>query len=903
MECYRLARPTDALSRFQRDLRQSGFEPCLTRDVQDTTNGDSVAMPSDTRYAIRTAQLPRQPTPFIGRSQELAEIADLLTNPTCRLLTLIGPGGIGKTRLALEAASRSAAIVDRVVFVTLQSVPDRDMIVPTIAESLQFALSGSADPRVQLLNFLRDKNLLLVIDNFEHVLDGVDLLTDLLQAAPELKLLVTSREVLNVQEEWLYSVRGMDVPPNEDSGDSAHYSAVQLFVERARRVRHNFVLADEQQAVGRICQLVEGMPLAIELAAAWTRTLPCAAIATEIEHNLAFLTTNLRNIPERHRSMRAVFDHSWKLLSAEEQQVFRCLSIFRGSFQYAAAAQVASASLSILAALVDKSLLRSDTDGRYQIHELLRQFAEEQLNALPEEAARTRAQHCAYYADFLAARTADMSGGRQREATIEINAELANIRAAWQCAVEEVNVEAIHKCYFVLDLFYTFRSRYREDADLLGQAAHCLQHAPPTDLASITLGSILIALGYVQIRLGQLEQARNLFEQGQALHARFSIPQPPGPGYDSQLGLGLLAMIQGDYAEAARFGAAMLRLSEMHQHTANLPYAWYLLANAALAQGQYETAQHYAQQAYAAVQVSQDRWFMAYCLNDLGQVACALGKYAEARQHYQASYAIREEFDDSEGMAVALNRLGHVAIRQQDYAEAQHLYERSLAIYQQIGDRGGLATALNGLGVTACGRGAYAEARQAFSQALTIASDIRYIPLILTLLTNASELLLHAGSPEWAVELLVFTLRHPASDRETNDRAQHLLIRGEAACTSDVFASATQRGQLADLDTVVARLLVELAALEAQAITGSSAGPVSASPGLPVSQSLVEPLTEREREVLQLIADGLSNQAIADELVISVGTVKWYTRQIYGKLGVQTRTQAVARARAVGLLG
>jgi hypothetical protein len=277
--------------------------------------------------------LPPQPTPFIGRENELRELTDLLADPACRLLSLVGPGGIGKTRLAIELANRQrAAFAEGICFVALHAVDSATLLIPAIAEALQRRLIGPGALGDQLLAALERRQLLLLLDNFEHLLEGADLLSAICAAAPGVTLLVTSREALKVQEEWRYPLTGLDIPVTSHPQHIAECSSVQLFVERARRVRRSSVLEAEQDAAARICQLVAGVPLAVELAATWTASLSCSDIAAEIERNIAFLTASMRNLPERHRSMRAVFEHSWQRLSEQERAIFMQLAIFRGSF-------------------------------------------------------------------------------------------------------------------------------------------------------------------------------------------------------------------------------------------------------------------------------------------------------------------------------------------------------------------------------------------------------------------------------------------------------------------------------------------------------------------------------------------------------------------------------------------
>ena len=356
--------------------------------------------------------LPTSVTSFVGRGRELIEIGVLLGDPACHLLTLVGPGGIGKTRLALEAA-RQLTISDGVYFVSLQPLDLSSLILSAIAEALDFKFLQLGDTQQQLLDYLREKSLLLVLDNFEHLLDGARLVSDILQTARAMKVLTTSREALNLQEEWVYPVKGMPYPEDDQPTNPEDYSAVRLFAQHARQIRADFSLTEEQAGVVRICALVEGMPLGIELAATWVRALSCAEIADEIEHSLDILATSARNAEPRHRTMRVVLEHSWQLLSDAERAVFTKLTVFRGGFSRQAAQAVAGSSLQALSGLVDKSFLRHETNERYDIHELLRQYGEEQLNSPPEEGEWVHAQHSNYYAEFMQQREADLKGQRQ----------------------------------------------------------------------------------------------------------------------------------------------------------------------------------------------------------------------------------------------------------------------------------------------------------------------------------------------------------------------------------------------------------------------------------------------------------------------------------------------------------
>lgn len=597
----------------------------------------------------------------------------------------------------------------------------------------------------------------------------------------------------------------------------------------------------------------------------------------------------------RQRSVQAAFEQSWALLQDEERRAFMSLALFQGGFTREAAEQVAGVTLRVLTALVDKSLVQPETNGRYGMHELLRQYAAGRLSSTAAEAAAQQA-HTRYFVTFLGARLPALIATNQYAATNEIAVELQNIRTAWQRAVALGDVDAIHQAAHPLAVYYIFRGPYHEGATALEQAVVSLRAAAADRPRCIALAGIYVDLAWLYLRLGRLDEARTVLEASQALYTDLDLPPPPGRATDPLLVLADLAMIAGNYAEAARCGEQARRRSEAHGQRTNLPYAWYALTEAALAQGLYDLAQQYAQNAYRAVQVSQDRWYAAYLHSELGHVAVARGVYVEARQHYQASYALREEFGDPQGMAEALGHLGRVAVLQTSYAEATQTYQRICDIYRRTGDRGGLARALNGQGLATCRAGDLAAAQQFMYEAFAIAVELRFITLLLAVLANAAEWLLAVKQPHLAVELLVLILRHSASDRETSDRAQGLLMQAEELTQSDTFVAAITRAQTIDLDSAIARL------------QGALASPLRL-PDLPVADDRQQPvmshtesLTAREQEVLNLIAAGLSNQAIADRLVVSVGTVKWYTDQIYVKLDVHSRTQAVARARALEML-
>ncbi|MBI1878963.1 MAG: NACHT domain-containing protein, partial [Chloroflexi bacterium] len=445
----------------------------------------------------RQHNLPVQATPFVGRERELAELSRQLANPACRLLTLTGPGGIGKTRLALKVAeeqARTGYFLDGVYYVALAALSSANFLVSTLATVLNFTFYSNKDPQLQLLNYLRDKEMLLILDSFEHLLtpswEG-GLLIEIVQRAAGVKLLVTSQQRLNLQGEWVFEIQGLSFPEVGEAALSQpatppaeppeHYSAVQLFLQSAQRVQAGFTLSSvDQPFILRICQLVAGVPLGIELAAAWVRVLSCQDIVREIEQGLDFLSVTHRDLPERQQSLRAVFEHSWRLLSEAEQHILKKLAVFPGGFRREAAEQVAQARLPLLTALSDKSLLRWSAANqnqpieRYEIHELVRQYVLEKLQVDPAATTLGCNQHSAYFAAFLQQREARLQGRQQKVALAEIGQEIENIRAAWGWLLSQPKVAAIEQCLNTLFLFYEIRGWYEEGTDIFAHAAVAL---------------------------------------------------------------------------------------------------------------------------------------------------------------------------------------------------------------------------------------------------------------------------------------------------------------------------------------------------------------------------------------------------------------------------------------------
>ena len=753
--------------------------------------------------------LPAPRTSFVGRSDELASIGRMLDEPDCRMLTLVGPGGVGKTRLALEAAARR---IDRyqhgVHFVPLVGVPAPDLLAPAVAESLQFQIDSahSAIPaRDQLVDYLRERATLLVLDNFEHLLDARDLLTEVIEQAPQVELLTTSRERLQVQSEWVLDVEGLaNGSGNGHAGDSA---AVLLFVDRARQVESGYRLSDEERPhVERVCRLVNGMPLGIELAAAWASTLPCSEIADEIEQNLGFLETTMQDVPERHRSLRAAFDQSWRLLSGGERRVFSRLSVFRGTFARDAAAAVAGAGLAELHGLVSKSLVRRVGLGRFELHELLRQYARERLAAEPEELADARESHARFYLGMLGSRAEALQGKHMMEARDELRVEVDNVRAAAEWAVTHWNAEDARGVLSSLHVFL-FVHGWHEGVKTFAQLIDALEFSPEGPL-DVEATDVLLSARAYQTCLGSLLG----FDERLDAVARACLPVLRERRLSRELGACLLALGVNDgnrdvYAEST---ACLEEAVEVARSVADhlvLAVSLSGLGFVRLLVDDLGWAREAFEESHAVSAELGGPLMLGFALSKLGLLADAEGDYATAIGFHLEARELFARAGDQGGAGYTQSRASMSAYCLGDYEQAMEHAIAGYEGFEQANHRWGMTAALCRLGFAAAALGRFDEAREHLRRALELAREMQATSLLLHAISGVGVLLAREGEDRAAAEVLFFSLGHEAMPATYRQVAQPTLDELQAKLDPEELASAREAAAGLDLDELVSETL------------------------------------------------------------------------------------------------
>jgi predicted ATPase/DNA-binding SARP family transcriptional activator len=805
------------------------------------------------------SHLPTWLTPFVGRRGLVADVRQQLLVPDCRLLALVGPGGSGKTRLAVAAAEGvTDAFPNGVHFVALATVQSPEGIVPTIGQTLGFTFREREDPREQLLQYLRAKTLLLILDNCEHLLSQVEapcadsagitgIICDIAQAAPGVKLLVTSRARLNVEGEQLLPIRGMTLPEEvvADPAEALASSAVQLFAQAALRVQPTFRLSDDNLAqVIAICRRVAGLPLGIVLAAAWLRLLTPAEVVAELEgHGLDFLESDRHDLPDRQRSLRAACDYSWRLLNQREREVLAGLAVFRGGATYTAAQQVTSATLRDLRRLANASLVDRTPAGRYVLHELLRQYAEEKLAGTPDGGRGMRDRHAAYFMATLRRWTAELKGPRQRDALAEMDVEITNVEAAWSWAIEQGPMERLAEGLEGLALFYTWRMRLQDGESTFRALTDALEApdvAPSVERLKLrivawaqrarfsqALGQAHVAAEQLQRSLALLdepalvsidvrrERAHTLLILGEHHHGSGDCSKAREPlaesvsiyrSFNDQHGaatsllwLGTVAERLGDFTEAVALHEEALTLFRRLGASRQIVDGLLSLSLDYSHLGQDAETERLQRESIAISQTLGDRFAVAFGRYRLALVLTTFGQYVDGLEMLQESAAIFADLGSRSRLALALVRMSGVNGCLGRYEQARTAGVDGLTLARDIGHPWITGLALSTLSWLAALRGDYQQAHELAQDSLTVFKqcgapyDVGYA------LVNQVEAAIGLGRLDEARQTLIEAMRLAL-------RFRQVATSSEALVEAVLFAAAVGDGERA----------VELAALNAQ---------------------------------------------------------------------------------------
>ncbi len=653
-------------------------------------------------------------TPLVGRLAELAALDQLLTSADVRLVSIVGTGGMGKTRLSLAAAQRQLEMrrfAQGVFYAELTPLGEPEHIVNVIAEVLSLPLQvGAGDrrpPKERLLDYLRAKNTLLVLDNFEQVLEGADVVGEILQAAPRVKILVASRERLRLPGEQVFPIHGLDYDGTGRLATGSIPAAAQLFVQSAQRVAPDFVVSDVQVAqIIQICRLVDGTPLAIELAASWIEILTPDKILLEVRSSLDILETKQRGVPARHRSMRAVFDAVWQGLEEPVQAIFAGLSVFRGGFTAAAAQQVTGASRFQLSTLVGKSLIQFDrARNRYTQHEMLRQHSAERLAEDPAAQKQVSSRHCACFCNVAQTRGEELLGARQTEAIAELEQEADNLRVAWQWAVNQRDWERMAQAMDGLGFFYEWRGRLADGAAAFQMASDTLHADDGID------GRALLA---------QIYTWRSVFAHahGRTIEAENLLAEA----------LGLLE--HGPVSDA--------------EWLKKLAFAW-LRSGIQLYNSDDEQARDSLTHSLSLYQTAAHKWGIARALSGLGQADADDGDYTGATAHFREALDLLQEIGDRRSEAHILHRMAIMLLNAGSYEEALVLARRSHRLYLEMGDRAGIAWSSQIVAECLHPLGAFEDALDLLRAAEEMATELGDLSRLANIYHIQSLVLCHSG--------------------------------------------------------------------------------------------------------------------------------------------------------------
>ncbi len=722
--------------------------------------------------------LPSSATSFIGRVEEINAISKMVSNPGCRLISIIGPGGIGKTRLAIETVKTTLMeFPDGSYYVPLDQVTSGDGIIPAIADALSFkfgTIGSDMDPQIQLHDYLENRSLVLILDGFEHLTESGHQLTKLLTKAPKLQLVVTSRHKLNLPEEWIFPLEGLSISDqlilDEDTSE-----ALSLFLSRTKQILpdKNFS-ADELKQASRICRLVEGMPLGIELAAAWTSVLDFSEIAEEIIENYSFLEDNRFDPSSKHKSMRAVFQSSWNLLKESQQEILLRLSVFSGGFSRQAAREISKASLTDLSILMDRSLLRKNVQGQFEIHPIVSQFCREIISNQTMLWNDIQHKHYLYYANYLSERVPNLFLLDHTNTRSEVQDAISNIQAAAGFLLEESEIPADPN--IIKDLFSYYLVRGWHEGTIVFQKLASLIKEPDqnrSDKDGLSLARVQAQEAFFLSNLGLVEESEQLSKK--------ILPILQGSNHIRELAicynnLGINAMYRGEYERSLEYlEQAILLGQEPNCHSLPSYYLW--VGYVYFLRGEYKKGMNSLYTSLEAFSRHNSEWGKAFSYSKMGLALDALGNYQEASIYHHQSLSIFKMMDDLAGQGYALSRMSLGALLLKKYQAALQFGQEGLEWFKEVGHRWGICASLIRIGYARLGLGEVANAESVLLEALDLSYNNHLDTLSLHALGGIAVQMLLTGEKTKSIELALYVYLHPKTPAIYKDLNWHWFDR------------------------------------------------------------------------------------------------------------------------------